>query len=127
MASKQARPSPVFWRAKDRPSRAPYCNPRRFHPHRPALAGMSAQGHGWEPRAEFDPCVGGARMKISATSLLVMLITAPAVMRPSAVLADAPCAGHEMLSTPRDEASCDSSVKPQAFPSPDAAVRAFVF
>jgi hypothetical protein len=66
-------------------------------------------------------------MKISATSLLVMLITAPAVMRPSAVLADAPCAGHEMLSTPRDEASCDSSVKPQAFPSPDAAVRAFVF
>ncbi len=65
-------------------------------------------------------------MKIASAALLAMLVTAPAMMLPGTASADQLCTGHEMLSTPRDEANCDS-VKPQAFPSPDAAVRALVF
>jgi len=41
-------------------------------------------------------------------------------------LAETPCAGHRMFETPRDESSCET-VKPQSFPSPDAALQALVF
>ncbi len=64
-------------------------------------------------------------MKISSAALLGMLVASSAMMLLGAASADELCAGHEMLSTPRPEGSCDS-VKPQSFPSPDGAVLALV-
>jgi hypothetical protein len=58
--------------------------------------------------------------------LLAIQGAALATPWPAAALDNAVCSGHELLSTPRAELSC-ADVKPQLYPSPDAALRALVF
>jgi len=65
-------------------------------------------------------------MNISTAVLLGILVIGPAMTLSPAASAEASCTGHEMFPTPRDESSCES-VKPQSFPSPDAALQALVF
>lgn len=45
---------------------------------------------------------------------------------PANALDGVPCSGHQLLSTPRPELSCNN-FKPQLYPSPDGALRALVF
>jgi hypothetical protein len=55
---------------------------------------------------------------------LTLLGASPATS--AKVRADVVCRGHQLLSTPRPEASC-SNVRPQIYVSPDRALRAVVF
>jgi hypothetical protein len=58
---------------------------------------------------------------------LVLLSIVPALLLPAAsAFADVACKGHELLSSPRPEGSCQT-VTPEIFVSPDKAVRALVF
>jgi len=48
-----------------------------------------------------------------------------ATLRPAIALDGVPCSGHELLSTPRPELSCNE-FKPRIYPSPDGTLRALV-
>jgi hypothetical protein len=54
-----------------------------------------------------------------------ILLAAAATLLPLEALADAQCSGHELLTTPRPEASCQEVI-PQIFVSPDKATHALV-
>lgn len=54
-----------------------------------------------------------------------ILLTASAMLLPLEALADAQCSGHELLTTPRSEASCREVIA-QIFVSPDKATHALV-
>jgi hypothetical protein len=54
---------------------------------------------------------------------LAVLVTAARL--PAEAADRAPCSGHELLSAPRAELSCNE-VKPRIYPSPDGALRALV-
>jgi hypothetical protein len=54
-----------------------------------------------------------------------ILLTASATLLPLEALADAQCSGHELLTTPRPEASCREVIA-QIFVSPDKATHALV-
>jgi hypothetical protein len=57
--------------------------------------------------------------------LLVLLAAGMALARLSSAQAQDTCSGHQLLPTPRAELSC-LAVKPQVYPSPDQALRAFI-
>jgi hypothetical protein len=62
----------------------------------------------------------------SARSCIVIAAACVAAMLlPAASLADQPCGGHKLLSTPRPEGSC-RNVVPEVFVSPDKTMRALV-
>jgi hypothetical protein len=56
---------------------------------------------------------------------LFVVATAFAMLLPANLLAQAPCSGHQLLSTPRPEGSCQN-VATQTFVSPDKTMRALV-
>jgi hypothetical protein len=58
--------------------------------------------------------------------LMSVLLIASVTLLPADVFADVMCTGHELLSTPRPEASCQH-VSPEIFESPDKAMRVLVF
>jgi hypothetical protein len=62
------------------------------------------------------------RVRSAHTAVLALGLLA----LPGGASAQLPCSGHEMLPSPRPEASCEL-VKPQILPAPDGAVRALVY
>jgi hypothetical protein len=64
-------------------------------------------------------------MGLSRLVPISILAAASAALLAAGALADAPCSGHKLLTTPRPEASCRNAV-PRIFVSPDKAMRASV-
>ena len=60
-----------------------------------------------------------------ALPLLTVLGLVSAAALPAHAADKVSCSGHELLSNPRPESSCND-VKPLIYPSPDAALRALV-
>jgi hypothetical protein len=67
-----------------------------------------------------------SRLVRPAGPWLSMLATGWAMLVTDGAVAADPCTGHQLLRTPRAEASC-GNVKPGIFPSPDGTLRAVVF
>src|SRR5258708_38138194 len=63
------------------------------------------------------------RFSIVLIQSVVGVLSAPILS--AGALAEDRCTGHELLSIPRSESSC-LTVRPQIYPSPDAALRALV-
>lgn len=64
-------------------------------------------------------------MGLSRLLPISILAAASAAVLAAGALADAPCSGHKLLTTPRPEGSC-RNVVPRIFVSPDKAMRASV-
>jgi hypothetical protein len=65
-------------------------------------------------------------MRFAKSLALLIFAAASTALLPCAAFADTPCSGHELLSAPRPQGSCQN-LEPKSYTSPDKKLKADVF